>query len=261
MNLFDDENEIMRFFQGVDNKDVFFINFGREIVHFYNQIHNENSWVSWVDSSAKNAPPPDFFNEEHKIMMEIMRVDDHAFKKKGKFINPTNSKESERRREIMSLLSGEQIKNSKIVLNVHSGLPTNEDHNYNFYLTNFKHVLTEHSKKIELYRKNHPGYKLAFFVFDESTPYIKVYDKALVKRGPKAGEPVFAEFHRFFLDSSFLSVFKELDIDYLVWFAPYKHIQTIEGFELPKVVIFNMKKNFLKHCIRYDTDYIMPAEE
>ena len=98
MNLFDDENEIMRFFQGVDNKDVFFINFGREIVHFYNQIHNENSWVSWVDSSAKNAPPPDFFNEEHKIMMEIMIVDDHALKKKGKFINPTNAKEIELRR-------------------------------------------------------------------------------------------------------------------------------------------------------------------
>ena len=33
---------------------------------------------SWIDSSSKSDPPPDFHNEKHHIMMEIMRVDDGA---------------------------------------------------------------------------------------------------------------------------------------------------------------------------------------
>lgn len=261
MNLYDDENEIMELFRSIENCYVYFPYDAAMVKTFYNRIHDVNLWENWVDNSAKNVPPPDYYSEKYKLMMEVMRIDDHAFKKKGKFINPTNARESERRREIMSMLSEEQIKNSKLIVSVHSGLTTNEDHNYNYYITNFKYVLGEHSKKISLYRKNHPDCKLAFFVFDESTPYLYVQDKNLVKRGPKAGQMVQGQLHQFFFDSNFLDIIRKMDVDYLVWFAPYKHVRTMIGLELPKVIVFDVKRYNYNDVIKYDLDYIMPAEE
>ena len=34
--------------------------------------------ASWVDSSSKSDLPPDFHNDKHHIMMDIMRIDDGA---------------------------------------------------------------------------------------------------------------------------------------------------------------------------------------
>ena len=39
----------------------------------------------WINSSGKNDPPPDFYNDKKKLMMDVMRIDDHAYiNKKGK---------------------------------------------------------------------------------------------------------------------------------------------------------------------------------
>ena len=39
---------------------------------------------NWIDSSGKDQLPPDFYNDKDKIMMEVMRVDDHGYRKHGK---------------------------------------------------------------------------------------------------------------------------------------------------------------------------------
>jgi len=53
-------------------------------------ICNEEDWKKWIDSSGKKEPTPDFYNDERKLMMEVMRVDDNAHfdKLTGKLINP-----------------------------------------------------------------------------------------------------------------------------------------------------------------------------
>ena len=55
---------------------------------------------NWIDSSGKDQLPPDFYNDKDKIMMEVMRVDDHGYKKHGKIINPTYRKENQIRKEL-----------------------------------------------------------------------------------------------------------------------------------------------------------------
>ena len=36
-------------------------------------------WKTWIDASSKNALPPDFYNNKFKLMMDVMRIDDHTF--------------------------------------------------------------------------------------------------------------------------------------------------------------------------------------
>ena len=63
--------------------------------------------------------------------------------------------------------------NTNFIVNAITDLPTEKDHNYSWYKESFERVLNEHNKKVELYKKNHPGYKIIFFVFDESTLYFE----------------------------------------------------------------------------------------
>ena len=43
------------------------------------------------------------------------------------------------------------------------------------------------------------------------------------------------------LDESFTQAFKNSDIDYFIWFAPYKRFEHIESsFELPKACIYKV---------------------
>lgn len=164
MNLFDDENEIISYFQEVENCDVYFPVKSLSAVSFFKRIHNKDLWKNWTDSSNKSAPPPDYYSDKYCSMMEIMRIDDHAHKnKKGKIVNPTNIRESEIQREIREQLGEKNCEHMKILVNAVTRLPTFEDHNYKFYLDNFTRTLNHHKEKISLYRKNHPNFKLAFF--------------------------------------------------------------------------------------------------
>lgn len=45
-----------------------------------------------------------------------------------------------------------------------------------FYKKNFTRVLQKHDDSAELYRKNHPGFRLIYFIMDESSGYICTTD-------------------------------------------------------------------------------------
>ena len=101
MNLFDDENKIIEHFQRIQDKEVFFPKLDDKIESLYKSIHELNEWTSWKYSAGKDDPPPDYYNENMSVMMDVMRVDDHAFlSKKGKVVNPTNAGESKLRKEL-----------------------------------------------------------------------------------------------------------------------------------------------------------------
>ena len=65
------------------------------------------------------------------------------------------------------------------------------------YCKGFERTVKKHIGKIENYRNNHPGYKLIFFVFDESSG---IYFE---NEGNDAGR-----LHFHFLDNKFINVFK-----------------------------------------------------
>lgn len=87
MNLFDDENKIIEHFQLVDNKEVFLPDPNDEIEMLYKSIHDKAKWMDWTYCAGKNDPPPDYYNCKTAVMMDVMRVDDHAFiSEKGKIV-------------------------------------------------------------------------------------------------------------------------------------------------------------------------------
>ena len=61
----------------------------------------------------------------------------------------------------------------RIVVNAVTDLPSNEDHNYQFYYENFARALEKHIKKIPLYRSNHPDKKLIFLCVMNLRPMFK----------------------------------------------------------------------------------------
>lgn len=262
MNLFDDENEIIEFFQLLGDEDVLLLNNKISTYKIFKYISETKQWKNWICSSGKADPPPDFYSDKYKLMMEVMRIDDHAFKnKKGKLVNPVNIKESELQAEIRK--HANITDTTKVIVNAVTGLPTREDHNYDFYLKNFSRVINKHKENVELYKTNHKGYKLVFFLFDESSAYVEVDTKEIAQKGVKQGEPFIGRPHYFFLDKAFIDILKDCGADYVVWYTPFKHIDT-HGIvpQLPKIVVIDIKKLNKLNCIEtYDSDYIMSSEE
>ena len=264
MNFYDDEQMIIEDFQLVLNSEVCFPYASREAVEVFKSVRNTKKWAHWTYNAGKADPPPDFFSEKYQLMMEVMRVDDHAYiNQKGALINPVNMRESQIQKEIRQKIKAAQpdvdFSDLKIMVNAITDLPSNEDHNYQRYCANFRRALEKHIQKIPLYRSNHPDKKLVFFVFDESTAYTLVDDPEVAKRGPIALEPFVAKpvFH--FLDNRFVNVFRNSDIDYLIWYAPYKVFHGSPA-QLPKVCVFDVKWYNYKYNTDYPEELIVSAE-
>lgn len=260
MNFFDDESKIVEFLQGVELNKVFLSNDITVVKEIFASIHDAEEWKLWSNSSGKSDPPPDFYNDELKLMMDVMRIDDHAFENKnGKIVNPTNQQESIMQKEIRKsdiLDSFPNVKN--IIVNAITDLPTDEDHNYKFYYSNFERVLMKHNNQIDLYRTNHPGYETIFLVLDESSAYFEV--ESVMDDGVVKGQP-----HYWFWDSMFVNILKKLRIDYFIWYAPFKYYEVPQGDKkpnLPEVCVIDIKHitKWDSHSISYDMSKMKSVE-
>ena len=134
MNYFDDESIIIEHFQEIECSSVFFPEVTKDAIHYFKSIHDKVKWGKWVNSSGKSDPPPDFYSDEFKCMMDVMRIDDHSFKnKKGKLINPTNRNESSIQIELSKSGLLDMFPNARLIVNPDTKLSTQENHNYVFY--------------------------------------------------------------------------------------------------------------------------------
>jgi len=217
----------------------------------FESISNDEQWTKWHDSSSKDAPPPDYYNNELKLMMEVMRVDDneHIDELTGKSIHPLRVRENELIRElndkgIIDILPP----NGQIMINANTKLPSDKDHNYIFYRDNFIRIIENHKRKIPSYRQNHPGFKIIFFVFDESYMYIKLEDGYSRRTFSRKGDVTSGELHKWFLDEAFVNSIINSEIDFLIWATPNKQLLDENGTEvkLPGVCIFDVKNMKLK---------------
>ena len=232
-----------------------------ELEDILGTICDQKKWEKWTDSSGKSDSPPDFYSDEYKLMMDVMRVNDHEQKgKKGKLHNPSMAHEREMYKELEQAGITTMFPAAKVFLNGNTQLPTYADHNYNLYLKCFKRVVSKHIDSIPLYRLNHPEYKVIFLVYDESTAYFESTDpidtkKQLIKGEWMAGQP-----HYFFIDQAFLEVFMNKGIDYLFWFAPYKMFEKITPpIEMPSLCIYDLSKKF-EYGRKYDSSKMTSVE-
>lgn len=252
MNRYDKEDRIISDFRDLDSFEIWLMPNNSKTRKIYFSLSDENSWKEWTDTSAKNELPPDFYNDKLKLMMDVMRIDDHAYvDEKGRVINRHNERESKLTKEIISMgeLFEKAAEQGNLFITPDSGLRGYQDHNYDYYVSNFKRVVEKHIKKIEKYKQNHPGFKTIFFVFDESSPYIKCFDDY---RPKNVGEKVFAQPHWWWIDNNMLSVIKDSEIDYLIWMCPYKYFKAEIELEYPKAMIYDVKKIKYNKLFNYD---------
>lgn len=252
------ESNLIEVFQDLMQDEVALFPLNEETIDICDSIRDESRWINWIDSSAKNDPPPDFYNDKEQLMMEVMRVDDHGFRRKGKTVNPTLDREHQLERELSEKAALSRFPDTiKIFINADSGLPTKEDHNYQYYCDGFKRTIEKHKMKIVNYKKNHPDYKIVFFVFDESTAYIQM-KKVPANIWP--GRPARGEAHQWYADRRFIDVFRNSGIDFLIWVAPYKLIHSIgRAPYIPTACVFDCNKiNY--ELIDYDSEHMVSSE-
>ena len=251
--------EMFRLFANNSLSSICLIPNSETVVAIVDILRDERIWeTEWIDSSSKDAPPPDFYNDRKRIMMEVMRVDDHAYEHEGKIINPTAIRARTIEKELQESGVLDLNPNARININSPTDLPSLEDHNYRYYKTNFRRIIEKHKKQIARYRINHPGYKLVFFVFDESSMYCKTDTP---NRTIKKGEPFLSVPHIWFSDKAFTEIFKNSEIDYLVWFTPYKQfICSNPTIKLPLVCVFDCNQEGYEP-IDYPEDYMVSTEE
>ena len=241
-------------------KEVLFLPMSFKTISIFYFIHNKWKWRKWINSSSKKELPPDFYNPKLKLMMDVMRIDDHAHvDKNGKVVNPHNKRESELVKELIRKNESFKLvaEQGNLFITPDSGLRGYQDHNYDYYINTFKRVVGKHIKKIDNYKKNHPGFKTIFFVVDESSPYFKCFDK---NRSRKVGERFYGEPHFWWIDKNMVNRLKESDVDYLIWMAPYKYFHSEERVMLPHIIVMDVKKIDYDELLKYDASDMQSAE-
>jgi hypothetical protein len=256
-----DEKQILEFFSDLETNEICAELISEQMVASSILGDNFKKW--------KHSDRPDFYNDTSKLMIEMMAFDDHGYiDERGKTKNPARAHEAEMKKEIDPFLKYFN-KDVKVMINGNTDLPTDEDHNYAFYLNNFISTVEKHKTKINAYKNEHPSYKLIFFIFDESSGIYIESDKNIDtrKHGFIQGRP-----HFHFWDKNFLEHIMGSDIDFVIWFSPYKHTEPIKAVclgggkdrlpVLPEAVVIDVKNNksFIKNEITYDSNKMYPNE-
>ena len=99
---------------------------------------------------------------------------------------------------------------------------------------------------------------MGFLIFDEAAGYIQIVDKTVeVRPGAEArGIP-----HLHFRDRNLVECFMNADVDYIIWFTPYKNIPGNKNI-YPLISVFDMKRQEIweKKLTRYDANEMVCLE-
>lgn len=94
--MIESEKQLIRKFQTEPTKEICLLCNTKEEAELRSIIQSKNFWNEWIDTSAHNAPPPDFYSDKYGLMMDVMKIEDNTRKgKKGKLYNPKAEKESQ----------------------------------------------------------------------------------------------------------------------------------------------------------------------
>lgn len=253
---YDNENIIMLHFRDNDCK-VLAIPLSEILDMTYRAVKDDQLWMEWIDSSSKSSLPPDFFNEKQALMMEVMRFDDQQTVDGN--IHATKKKEAKMMKDIKDSGLLDSFQNlESITINAVTDLETNADHNFNRYRGNFNRVVTKHANKVYDYRSNHPGYKLIFFVFDETSG---MYFETPNQDDVKIGKNLFARAHCHWLDETMLNTVKKCGADFLIWYKPHSSFETPKGINdnFPKIIMFDIE-NMKIETVIYNATRMISSE-
>lgn len=237
MNRYDDEDEIINDFQLMPISSIKFVNFSFGLLLYFTSIYFPKLFKKWKNNTETR---PDYYNDTHKYMMEVMRFDDY---KPGK--DSQNALETKQQKEIESVYrkhTGISTKDAEIKIIVIPHPAHKPKDGIKLMFENFSNTYLKHSSKTEKYRELFPGYKLGFFLCDESAAYIETKYKI---EDPHPGDQTgpFRVYENAF-DKVYQEVLLQADIDYLIWFKPYCDISNliIKGPKTKQIYLIDIKK-------------------
>ena len=70
------------------------------------------------------------------------------------------------------------------------------------------------------------------------------------------GQIIKAYPHLWWTDRNIMNVLKGSNVDYVIWFTPFKHFNSLEEVELPKVIILDVKEYPYDGLKEYDLNYL-----
>lgn len=249
MKTLDNEELIMDIYRSVPSRKIrYFGNYFR-CLKIEKLTHSKLFKKSWIYSCAKKDIPPDMHNEKHKIMMEIMRVDDSSTECKNNSFKRANN--------VLRMFLGKNYKNENknSVGLIIPDTRDNKNFNYEGYIDNLKRTISKHSDKINQYRKNYPKCEsVIFFICDESNNYIEVANKNELKE-----QEIYNNFkiHYAYADKKFIDIIKQCNADFVIWLGLYKEIY-VNGKNVvyPNAVIFDIK-NLKYNGLDYNSELML----
>lgn len=254
----DDENVIMEDVRDVQNRDVCFVTESAFEKYLYKSIMLD--WPKWTVNNGHDAPPPDYFSTSHKLMFDVMRINDSEItiiKSNGdkKFKNQILAKEKSVLNEIKSAFPS--IPSRNIHINVMPDEDYDKTHNYKQYYEHANRVFDDHIKSVPMCRDLHPDYKMGFLVMDETESYLKHQNilDAQEPLNPNKLYEVDGIPHLPFIDKRIIQRLLQGNIEFLIWFSPYKHNQQM-NIQPPKLTFFDLSKKDAVELINYPS-YLM----
>ena len=197
-----------------------------------------------IDSFSSNNGhgdlPPDYYSDELSVMFDVLRVNDTEVKKT---YNPL--KIEERKMRNMAKEQGLlDLPNIKTVIEVDEPDDVNA-HTYQKYCKQAHRTIAEHIRKIPLWVKEHPFIKhTGLLIFDETEFCFEGFITS-VGNGQflyRYKSPLVM--HEAWNDENFFKQIYESDLDFVIWFCPYKPYGKIpmkHGINYPAVVIVDTR--------------------
>ncbi|MBC9936941.1 MULTISPECIES: hypothetical protein [unclassified Leucobacter] len=240
---YDDEQDIVDHAADIDDADVCFYPAESTLAHRFLSALRAGGF----DKRER----PDFEDNGASLLLEAMRVDDHAGSGKK---DKTRAREAALLREIEA--AGLDVPpDVRVLALADSGLPAGRDHSYQAYVQHFTSTVSQHARNAEIYRAERQGHDLGFIVFDESTSYFEGLGAF--------GRPGAGRLHVWFNDSVFVDAILQSGADCVFWMAPYKRLDTIQTgvVPLPAMTVIDVALLSRPERVVYDPGRMVSSED
>ncbi len=258
MKTLDKESELLSRFRAIPRSNIKYVGSFFSCLRIEIVTRSILFRKSWGDSSAKNTLPPDYHNDKHHIMMEMMRVDDCVGKVDNEHIPNSFEKETRNLKETL----GNDYKKIREDVSIYF-IPNSNISNiftYEGYMNNFRRTILKHSAKIDNYKKNYPKCKkVIFFISDESNEFCEVYSLADKEKLEQGAKGIKVNWHIPYLDNKFIDIINECKCDYIIWFQHYKNFKRRKRLLVPRALIIDVK-NFKTKGIDYNDELMVKVK-
>lgn len=175
----------------------------------------------FTENNGHDALPPDYYSNEFSCMFDVMRVNDSEIKKS---YNPVKVRERNVEKGLKESGLLDKI-NPNATVFVRSESDDVREHTMKNYKRNCNRVMSEHIKKLYIWEKEHPNIKhKGLLIFDETECYFEGYVRYAFADQYEymwdATKPLVL--HKPWEDESFIGDAYNSDLDFIIWFCPYK---------------------------------------